>query len=67
MAYLATVFLAAMWAVVERTRAGIANRTRKPAQIRTALSLDLTEVDPMTARELEAERETAQLLLSVNE
>lgn len=64
MAYLAALFLAALWAIVERTRAAIANRRCKLAQIPTALGLDMAAADSMTAREFEAEREAAQALLS---
>jgi len=63
MGYLAILLLAAVWAVVERTRSALAERTREPAQVATPFGLDVAAAESMTARELEAEREAAQLLL----
>jgi hypothetical protein len=51
MGYPAILFLAALWAMVERTRT--------PAQIPTPLGLNVAAADSMAARELEADRAAA--------
>ena len=60
MAYLATLLLAGVWAVMERTRAVLASRS--PAQT-SSVGLDVDAAESMTARELDVEREAAELLL----
>lgn len=69
-AYLAVIFLAAAWAIVERTRSTILERTPRSAGAQT-LYADSGELptplageiaDSMTERELEAEQEATQPL-----
>jgi hypothetical protein len=58
MGYMAVLFAAAIWTTVERTRAAIGGRTHVP------VDSDVDAAESMTERELEAEREAAELLTS---
>jgi hypothetical protein len=60
MVYLSALSLAAVWAIAERTCVAIARRT--PAEI-SPVDVEVDAVESMTARELEVEREAADLLL----
>jgi hypothetical protein len=64
--YLGVLFFAALWAVVERTRSVIMERTgRLPSTAPSSpLATDLVAPDSMTSRELERELEPSQTLFS---
>jgi hypothetical protein len=58
--YLAILFSAALWAVAARTHSAIAKRRSQPARVPVPIDLDVAAAEPMTARELDMEREAAQ-------
>lgn len=63
MCYPTILCLAALWAMVERTRSAIDNRATEPAR----LDREIASEDSMTARELEAESEAAPMPVALSD